>query len=120
MPTSELKNWNDEKGFGFVGSDDGGDDLFVHRTSFRNPEDAKGLGKGDTIKFDVEYDDRKGKDRAVNATVVSGGGGGGRSGGGGRGRGRDDSRDRGRGGGGGRRDSRDRGRGGRSRSRGRR
>merc|ERR1719313_2443340 len=100
MPEGELLNWNDEKGFGFVGVEGGGADLFCHRTSFRNVEDAKGLGKGDRIKYETEYDDRKGKERAVNIEVLSGGG---------RGGGRKDSRDRGRGGGGrGRDDSRDR------------
>ena len=30
MPSGTLKYWNDERGFGFIKSDDGGPDTFVH------------------------------------------------------------------------------------------
>eukprot|EP00420_Gonyaulax_spinifera_P035775 CAMPEP_0197871622 /NCGR_PEP_ID=MMETSP1439-20131203/1978_1 /TAXON_ID=66791 /ORGANISM="Gonyaulax spinifera, Strain CCMP409" /LENGTH=40 /DNA_ID= /DNA_START= /DNA_END= /DNA_ORIENTATION= len=30
MPSGTLKRWNDEKGFGFIQPQDGGDDLFCH------------------------------------------------------------------------------------------
>mmetsp|Transcript_125808 Transcript_125808/g.204362 ORF Transcript_125808/g.204362 Transcript_125808/m.204362 type:complete len:128 (-) Transcript_125808:84-467(-) len=101
--SGEIKNWNHDKGFGFISGDDG-EDCFCHATSFVDSQDSKGIGKGDRVRFDMEFNDRNGKERAVNVTLKSGGGGGG---GGRGGRRRDDSRDRGRGG----RD--DRGRGGR-------
>ncbi|CAE7230371.1 cspA [Symbiodinium pilosum] len=78
-----VKNWNDDKGFGFIGPDDGSEDLFCHNSCLRG---CKGLGKGDKVVFDSEYDDRKGKMRAVNVSLEGGGGGGG---GGDRGRDRD-------------------------------
>ncbi|CAK8996323.1 unnamed protein product [Durusdinium trenchii] len=69
-----VKTWNDDKGFGFIGPEDGGEDLFCHTSSLRG---CKGLGKGDKVRFDSEYDDRKGKMRAVNVSLEGGGGGGG-------------------------------------------
>jgi cold shock CspA family protein len=76
--------WN-EKGFGFIKPDDGGDDLFCH---FSQIEDGNALAQGTTVHFVKEYDQMKGKDRAVQ--VVGGiqedrrgGGGGGGYGGGG-------------------------------------
>ena len=38
------------------GPDDGGEDLFCHTSSLRG---CKGLGKGDKVRFEPEYDDRK-------------------------------------------------------------
>eukprot|EP00401_Gymnodinium_catenatum_P021372 CAMPEP_0117523608 /NCGR_PEP_ID=MMETSP0784-20121206/34815_1 /TAXON_ID=39447 /ORGANISM="" /LENGTH=94 /DNA_ID=CAMNT_0005319725 /DNA_START=70 /DNA_END=351 /DNA_ORIENTATION=- len=70
-----VKNWNDEKGFGFIGPDDGGEDIFCHSSGLQGG--AKGLGKGDRVQFDAEFDDRKGKMRASNVSLGGGGGGGG-------------------------------------------
>lgn len=47
-----VKWFNDEKGYGFIGRDDGGDDVFVHYSAI----DAKGhktLKEGDAVEFDV-------------------------------------------------------------------
>eukprot|EP00746_Dinoflagellata_sp_MGD_P009150 gnl/MRDRNA2_/MRDRNA2_118487_c0_seq1.p1 gnl/MRDRNA2_/MRDRNA2_118487_c0~~gnl/MRDRNA2_/MRDRNA2_118487_c0_seq1.p1 ORF type:complete len:124 (-),score=20.33 gnl/MRDRNA2_/MRDRNA2_118487_c0_seq1:34-405(-) len=119
--TGEIKNWNEDKGWGFIRDPDGGDDVFCHQTEFIYIRDSKGLGKGDKVRFDTKYDDRQRRERAINIELKDGGG---------QRRGRD-SRDRGRGrrndsgdrGRGKRDDSRDRGRGrvrkdSRSRSRG--
>eukprot|EP00440_Ansanella_granifera_P004880 gb/GFBE01005293.1/.p1 GENE.gb/GFBE01005293.1/~~gb/GFBE01005293.1/.p1 ORF type:complete len:156 (+),score=37.66 gb/GFBE01005293.1/:1-468(+) len=106
MPSGIMKRWNSEKGFGFIRPDDGGDDYFCHVTGLLDGDGS--VQDGDAVKFRVEYDDRKGKDRAVDVEVAGGGGGGGggrsgrdrsRSRGGGRG-GRDDYRSGGGGGGG--------------------
>jgi len=76
-----AKRWN-EKGFGFIGPDDGGEDLFCHASQI---EDGNALVEGTTVHFVKEYDESKGKERAVQ--VVGGvqeapGGGGGFGGGG--------------------------------------
>lgn len=92
MPSGIMKRWNDEKGFGFIEREDGGDDVFCHATALLDGQGS--VMEGDRVRFKVTYDDRKGKDRATDVELASGGGGGG---GGGRYR----SRSRGRGGGGG-------------------
>jgi len=124
----QVMSWNEERGFGFIKPDKGGDDVFAHASGLR---DGDALLEGSEVTFEEVYDDRKGKYRAEGVTGCcdrrevlggrGGGGGGYGKGGGGYGRGRDDSRDRGRGGrGGGYGGGRDRSRGRRdSRSRGR-
>merc|ERR1712136_559199 len=63
-------------GFGFIQPEDGGDDVFCHVTGLKDGEGS--VDEGDTVRFKVSYDDRKGKDRAVD--VVRSGGGGGKGG----------------------------------------
>ena len=52
------RSYNDEKGFGFIEPDDGGEDLFVHRRDVRDGDEIR---RGDAVRFESEYDDRKGK-----------------------------------------------------------
>eukprot|EP00442_Polarella_glacialis_P007012 CAMPEP_0115078226 /NCGR_PEP_ID=MMETSP0227-20121206/17440_1 /TAXON_ID=89957 /ORGANISM="Polarella glacialis, Strain CCMP 1383" /LENGTH=98 /DNA_ID=CAMNT_0002465605 /DNA_START=104 /DNA_END=396 /DNA_ORIENTATION=+ len=77
MPTGVMIRWNADKGFGFIKPDEHGDDLFAHVSSLMDGEGS--VRDGDEVRFKIEYDDRKGKDRATNVEVVGGGGGGGRS-----------------------------------------
>ncbi|CAE8627381.1 unnamed protein product [Polarella glacialis] len=100
MPSGVVLRWNSDKGFGFIKPDDDGPDLFAHVSQLLGGEGS--VRDGDEVRFKVEYDDRKGKDRATNVEVIGGGGGGGR----GRSRSRSPPRrsgggDRGGGGGGG-------------------
>ena len=64
----------------FFFPEDGGDDVFIH---CKQLVDAEVLEQGDTVSFDREHDDRKGKHKASNCTVTSSGGGGGGGGWGG-------------------------------------
>jgi len=116
MPTGQLCRWNEDRGFGFIKHDDGGDDVFAHRSELENPDEQ--LRDGDILEFDVS-EERNGKPRAKRIMIQGGGGGRSRRD---RSRSRSrrrDHRSRSRG----RRDdrhrSRSRGRGYRSRSRGR-
>merc|ERR1712216_706995 len=79
MPTGTVKKWMDEKGFGFISPDDGGEDAFCHRSCL---EGTDALSEGDVVEYEVEYDDRKGKYKCSYCTLKSGGGGGGGGGGG--------------------------------------
>jgi cold shock CspA family protein len=82
--TGEMIRWNAEKGFGFIKPDKGDEDLFCHVSALLDGDGS--VRDGDRVKFVVQYDERKGKDRAVDVAVE---GGGSKRGGG---RGRDDSR----------------------------
>ena len=84
--TGKALRWN-ANGFGFIKPDDGGEDLYCHFSSIL---DGKALKVGATVSFVKKYDDRKGKDRAVEVTggcPEEGGFGSGDGGGGGRGSG---------------------------------
>mmetsp|Transcript_17807 Transcript_17807/g.40023 ORF Transcript_17807/g.40023 Transcript_17807/m.40023 type:complete len:119 (+) Transcript_17807:99-455(+) len=80
--TGIARKWNEERGFGFISPDSGGDDLFCHATALM--DGVKSLVEGDKVEFDEGYDERKGKTRADNVRVIGGGGGGGGRRGGGR------------------------------------
>ena len=47
-----VKWFNNAKGYGFLGRDDGGSDVFVHYSSIQT-EGYKSLKEGDPVEFDV-------------------------------------------------------------------
>jgi len=53
MPTGTVKWFNDEKGFGFIASDDGGRDLFVHHSNI-STDGYRSLTEGAKVSFDEE------------------------------------------------------------------
>jgi len=80
--------WN-PSGFGFIKPEDGGEDLFCH---FSEIKDGRMLREGDRVEYTKTFDERKGKDRAIDVyggiqeerpAPYGGGGGGGYGGGGG-------------------------------------
>ena len=64
--TGIALRWN-EKGFGFIKPDDGGEDLFCH---FSAISDGNALSEGAVVHYIKEYDEARGNDRA--AQVIGG------------------------------------------------
>merc|ERR1719148_526757 len=82
--TGQVRRWTNDRGFGFIAPDDGGEDLFCH---FSNIVGGNALIQDGQVEFVKVYDDRKGKERAEQVTgsgvtTNEGGGGGGGYGGG--------------------------------------
>ena len=69
-----VKKFMDDKGFGFITPDNGGEDVFIH---IKQCNGAESLSEGDKVTYDEEWNDRKGKMNGTNCTVSGGGGGGG-------------------------------------------
>ena len=67
MPTGKVKMFNDERGFGFIAPDGGGEDVFFHVSDLREGEE---ITKGAAVKFEIGKDERSGKTRAVNVDLV--------------------------------------------------
>ena len=67
MSTGTVKWFNDAKGFGFIGQDDGGEDLFVHFSSIQGAG-YKSIREGQPVQYDVQQG-RKGLE-AINVVPV--------------------------------------------------
>jgi cold shock protein len=60
-------NWfSEEKGYGFITSDDGGEDLLVHYTGVRRTG-FRALAEGQRVTYDLIHG-REGRTRATNVT----------------------------------------------------
>jgi CspA family cold shock protein len=70
MPRGTVKWFNDEKGYGFISPDDGGEDLFVHHSGIVG-SGFKSLDEGEKVAYEVTRD-RKGL-QAVNVSKGSNG-----------------------------------------------
>merc|ERR1719215_1809335 len=57
-----VKTWNDEKGFGFIIPEDGGADVFVHRSSLT---DGNMLEKGAPVLYELSWSEPKKKYAAM-------------------------------------------------------
>ena len=68
MATGTIKFFNDEKGFGFITRDDGGDDVFVHVRSLNG---LATLMEGMRVQFDERPSSRKpGSFEAQNVALL--------------------------------------------------
>jgi cold shock CspA family protein len=67
----KVRNWNAERGFGFVSCDDPDEiSVFCHVTAVQRAG-ADSLIIGEHIEFDVAVNPRNGKNMAVNLKLLS-------------------------------------------------
>ena len=70
MTNGTVKWFNNDKGYGFIANDEGGDDVFVHFSSIQ-VEGFKTLKEGQKVTFEIEDDPKnESKKRAANVQVV--------------------------------------------------
>jgi CspA family cold shock protein len=67
MPQGKIKMFNEDKGFGFIKPDDGGNDIFFHVTALREGDDVT-VGKA--VTFEMGNDPKSGKPKAVSVDLV--------------------------------------------------
>ena len=67
MPIGKVRMFNEERGFGFIRPDSGGDDIFFHVTALREGDE---IAKDKVVTFEVGTDPKSGKIRAVSVDLV--------------------------------------------------
>jgi len=63
MATGTVKWFNPNKGYGFIEPEDGGKDVFVHKTAV-DKGGISYLTEGDVVEFDIQ--EERGKESAQN------------------------------------------------------
>lgn len=70
MHNGTVKWFNENKGFGFISNDRGGDDVFVHFSAIQSTG-FRSLNEGQKVTYDVEQDPKNSKKlRAVNVCIA--------------------------------------------------
>lgn len=62
MPQGTIKNFNAERGFGFIMPIAGGEDVFFHISALTDQDEPR---VGDRVDYDVGTDSETGRSRAV-------------------------------------------------------
>jgi cold shock protein len=67
MATGTVKFFAQDKGFGFITPDDGGQDVFVHISAVGFGDALK---DGQKVRYEVGQDRKTGKSKAENVSVI--------------------------------------------------
>ena len=70
MAKGTVKWFSSEKGYGFISDNESGHDIFVHYSNIQM-EGYKTLEEKAEVEYDVEIDEKTGKERAKNVVVVA-------------------------------------------------
>ncbi|KAK0354747.1 hypothetical protein LTR94_011209 [Friedmanniomyces endolithicus] len=70
MATGTVKWYNPTKGYGFIAPDDGGKDVFVHASTVETSS-LGSLNEGQKIGYEIERDQRSGKESAGRLSAVT-------------------------------------------------
>jgi CspA family cold shock protein len=69
MTKGTVKFYNEQKGFGFIEPEDGGNDVFVHATALERAGISR-LVEGQKVSFDTALDSRSGKTAVANIEAL--------------------------------------------------
>lgn len=67
MANGTVKFFSQDKGFGFITPDDGGQDVFVHATGIQG---SGLLRDGQKVSYDLGQDRKTGKSKAENVRAI--------------------------------------------------
>ena len=67
MPQGKVKKFDEDKGFGFIKPDAGGDDVFFHVSALRDDVE---ISVGSVVTFETGQDRKTGRSKAVQVDVV--------------------------------------------------
>lgn len=68
MQTGKIKFFNQEKGYGFIVPEAGGNDIFLHMTELEK-SGYKGINIGQHVSYELGTN-HKGKQQAVNIKIL--------------------------------------------------
>ncbi|KRR28005.1 cold-shock protein [Bradyrhizobium sp. CCBAU 051011] len=66
MPKGKVRLFKEDKGYGFIGPDSGGEDLFFHVSSL---SPGVTLKQGDRVSYETAVDHRTGRGRAEKVVI---------------------------------------------------
>lgn len=69
MANGKVKWFNDQKGYGFIQPEDGGQDIFVHISAVQR-SGLQGLQENQQVSYELYTDERRGKTSAVDIKVL--------------------------------------------------
>ena len=69
MATGKVKWFNDQKGYGFIKPDEGGNDIFVHISAVER-SGLKTLQDDQSVSYELYTDERRGKTSAVDLKIL--------------------------------------------------